>query len=131
MPILPPIPDQPAHNAFVIFGPTPAQLSWIVGSIHHDLELIAEKLETIIQSQETLMADFTGLNQALADFKTEVATHATKVDTELAQLLAAQGSGDQAAVDAAAQNIRDQTAALQALDVTLDADDPAVTPPAA
>lgn len=129
MSILPPVPEQPAHTGIVLFGPTPAQLSWIVNTIHHDLELIAAQLDTVIQSQETLMADFTGLNQALADFKAEVATHATKIDNELAQLIAAQGNGDQAAADAAAQTIRDQTAALQGLDVSLDADDPAVTPP--
>ncbi len=90
--------------------------------------LIPEALNTQ-HELEHLMDDLTGLTQALADFKAEVATHAAKIDTELTQLLAAQGANNQPAIDAAAQAIRDSTAALQAQDVALDADDPAPPTP--
>jgi hypothetical protein len=96
-----------------------------------DATAILEQLALIQTNLETIMVDLTNAQAAMDEFKAEVAAHATKVDAELAQLLAASGSGDQAAVDAFAQSIRDETSALQAMDVKLDADDPAPTPPPA
>lgn len=130
MATLPPVPEQPAHTGIVLFGPTPVQLAWIVNTIHHDLELIAAQLDTVIQSQEAQKMATDALTQAVTDLKNEVAGHASKIENELAQLLTAQANGDQPAIDAAAQSIRDTTAQLQGLDVSLDADDPAAPPTA-
>jgi len=96
------------------------RLDWLVNQAA--LWLVEEALNTRHQL-EAIMADLTAFNAALVEFKAEVATHATKIDTQLAQLLTAQGSGDQAAIDAAAADIRNETSALQAMDVSLDADD--------
>ena len=58
--------------------------------------------------------DFTTFNAAVADLKSEVADIGTQMDALFADLTAALGSGNQAAVDAATAAIQQQIDALKA-----------------
>ena len=61
------------------------------------------------------MSDLSGLTAALADLKTEIGEVASRMDTNFALLLAAQGSGNQAGIDAATAEIRTDIDGLKAL----------------
>ena len=61
------------------------------------------------------MSDLSGLTAALADLKTAIGDVATRMDNNFALLLAAQGSGNQAGIDAAAAEIRTDIDGLKAL----------------
>lgn len=123
MSILPPVPEQPAHTGIVLFGPTPAQLSWIVNTIHHDLELIAAQLDTVIQKEAQIMATLADLNQQLdsitASESAEAASLATlgtaltTIITDL-QNLPPVGVLTQADLDAVVQKATDDATAAAA-----------------
>ena len=70
---------------------------------HHDL------IHHVIDKQEKIMADLTGLNTAVTDLQAGVAastSHMDKLFADLLAALAAGGNTDQAAVDAAVAAIR-------------------------
>ncbi len=69
--------------------------------------------------------NFDDLTAALAELKTEVGAIGTHMDKLFADLTAALGSGNQAAVDAATADIRAEIQALK----DIEARDTAVVPP--
>jgi hypothetical protein len=60
--------------------------------------------------------DFTAEDAALEDLKAEIASLGTEVDTLLSDLLAAQATGNQPAIDAATQALRDRIAEIKAIE---------------
>ena len=90
--------------------------AWVVTELR-------DRLARIELNQEKIMSDLTGLNAALADLKAEIGDVATRMDDNFALLIAAQGSGNQAGIDAATAEVQADIDALKAL-VTRD------TPPA-
>jgi hypothetical protein len=74
--ILPPIPPQPVHTGFVLFGPTPAQLDWIVRSIYAALTVIAQNQEKLAMTMQDLGASQdrseASTTAALAGITTEI-----------------------------------------------------------
>lgn len=117
---LPPIPDQPLHNAFVLFGPTPAQLAWIVQSIYGALEVIEQKLETISQKDKLLMstiADLTAASHALADQDHALTAEVTALHSSVENLITVFNSvkgglnpADQSALDVAVAEVTSASA---------------------
>lgn len=103
--ILPPIPEQPVHNSFVLFGPTPAQLAWIVSTLHAEHQ-------AILNTQEQTMS-------AIADLVSHVTSLDSKVDALIAALAAAKANPathltpeDQAALDGAVAALTNEESAV-------------------
>jgi hypothetical protein len=92
-----------ATNAFN-FGP-------VLDQALSNTKIILAKLA---QMESQMAEDFTAFTQAVADLKDEVSAVATQMDTLFRDLTNALGSGNQAAVDAATQAMRDQIDALKA-----------------
>lgn len=72
-------------------------------------------LTRILANTEKTMSDVTNLNAAIEALKAEVGDIGTRMDKLFADLQAAMGSGNQAAIDAATTAINDQVAALKAI----------------
>jgi Fe-S cluster assembly scaffold protein SufB len=71
-------------------------------------------LSSAIKQQGVTMAeDFTALNQAIADLKSEVGTVASEMDQLLTDLNNAMSSGNQPAIDTATAALKEQIQALQ------------------
>ena len=97
------------------------------------------KIEELIKElRKELMADFTAFNAALADLQAQLATNETTlaaVGVAVQDLVAAQGTGDQAAVDAATATLQTLTAsavtdaASLATDAAADPGAPRLPPP--
>ncbi len=117
--LLPPIPPQPAHPGFVLFGPSPAQLSWIGETIYAALEILAKKENTIMATIEELQAALDANTAATTAAGAAIASEIT----DLAAAIAALVPGDpvtQAQLDqlnAATASLTAATAALAADDV--------------
>ncbi len=76
---------------------------------------VLDKVLTTVTRMELKMAeDFTSLTTALADLKAEVAASVANMDTLFADLTAALGSGNQAAVDAATAAVQTEIDNLKA-----------------
>lgn len=99
------------------------QKQW--ASVDRRLLCIERALLFIIRQGDTIMADMTHMNQAVADLQAEVGDIGTKMDALFKAWQDAVAGGDQAAIDAAAQAIEDQVAALKAV---ADRDTPAPAP---
>jgi hypothetical protein len=79
-----------------------------------DQAALAKLQESLANLEKTMAEDFTAFNQAVADLQTEVGQIATQMDTLFADLTAALGSGNQAAVDAATAAIQSRINDLKA-----------------
>ena len=107
------VPQEPTVGiASYLYTTFQAQVLAQLATLHaNQIQFIIPKLNALgVQMAE----DFTSLNTALADLQTEVGAIATQLDTLLADLLAAQSTGNQPAIDAATAAIHAQIAALQA-----------------
>ena len=81
---------------------------------HWTLVLIYHKLRHLDNFMENIMADMTNLNASVDALTTGVAATNAHMDKLFADLTAALGASDQAAVDAAATAIKAQVDALAA-----------------
>jgi len=85
---------------------------WI-RDVDHRLSHIGATLETVRRQGVKIMSDTSGLTQSLADLKEEIGQIGTQMDANFQALIAAQGAGDQAAIDAAKAAIDADVAALK------------------
>ncbi len=92
-----------------------SRLSGKLAEIERILLSVERDQQLIIRQGGRIMSDMTRANQALADLQAEVGDLGTKMDALFKAWQNAHNSGDQAAIDALAQQIEDQVTALKAI----------------